>query len=61
MRVTHTTATVAASILGVTRQRVYQLIKDGKLDAYNVKGSVIMVSVESIEKRLEAVRNGKGA
>lgn len=44
--------TEAASILGVSRQRVHQLIESGKLDAHKV-GSTWSIYRYSVENRLE--------
>lgn len=52
IKVTHITVTQAAQALGVSRQRIYQLIELGKLDAIDSKGNVRLVSVESINARL---------
>ena len=52
IKVTHISVTQAAQALGVSRQRVYQLIELGKLNAIDCKGNVRLVSVDSINARL---------
>jgi len=42
---------IARQRLGVTKQRIYQLISAGVLASYTENG-VVMVSVHSIEQRL---------
>lgn len=44
---------IAVAALGVSRVRVHQLINDGKLRAFKVKGSnVVLVSIDDIEDRI---------
>jgi hypothetical protein len=45
----------ARRILGVSRQRVYELIAAGKLSSYVLDG-VILVSQESIQARVDAMQ-----
>lgn len=47
---------VARKILGVSRQRVYQLVRDGRLAGCRVDG-VLMISVVSIEERVNWLKN----
>ena len=42
---------VARKMLGVSKQRVYQLVKDGKLASCRMEG-VLMISSQSIEDRI---------
>lgn len=41
---------IARRMLGVSRQRVYQLVTEGKLASQEIDG-VIMISVQSIKDR----------
>lgn len=47
----------AAAILDISRQRAYQLIRDGKLQARDVRGRM-GVSVRSLERRYASFQPG---
>lgn len=46
---------IARRMLGVSRQRVYQLVTEGKLASQEIDG-VIMISVQSIKDRQNGQR-----
>jgi excisionase family DNA binding protein len=50
-RVLWVTTAIARRMLGVSRQRVHQLIKEGRLRSTKVHGS-LMVATRSIEARI---------
>lgn len=50
---------VARRALLVSRQRVYQLLQEGRLAGIRVDGQ-LMVSSSSISERLERMRKGEG-
>ena len=48
---------VARTMLRVSRQRIYQLIRDGQL-ASMTYGGAVLISVKSIEHRLGVLHDG---
>ena len=49
---------VAKAMLGVSRQRVYELVRDGQL-GWQRLGNTILISKRSIDERIER-RKGQG-
>ena len=49
----------AVTVLGISRQRVYRLIKLGRLTSRTVEGTVL-INDKSIEARLALMRSGGG-
>lgn len=48
----------AAEALGITKQRVYQLVAEGKLKTANVAGTAVIISRREIERRLQEQGGG---
>jgi hypothetical protein len=53
-------ASTAAKMLKVTRQRVYTLVRLGQVSAVKLDGHT-MVSMRSVEDRIERMRRDEGA